>query len=447
MVARVRFSLQGETAGASLSASEQLTDEQGRAMVQLRAPLRAGVVRVKASTGEVSAEYTGTVAQGGPASLRLRALYFGVRATPSWEAALLPPDAPCQPSSNAAQPKEQSTLPLSLGVPSSVPLRVRLRSGDQVLGCINTAPLQPGEQREVLVPVNDVAPAGIGALDLRMNLSVTGVNWGKMLEVWQKRFRDAYLGGQNSDVHGAGALLDTMIVLASFQQRPALVQARKAHGWDALLAERFAAQPGPALPLGWLQDARARILAAPGSFEGVTEASAGGPALFLPTRFLDLETTDLSAGAGLSWSLEAKDTLLLNGELRFAPSRLLRRTIERRLAESNEAPLARLQDSTDCEGVGVSLATISSGLDGCEEACLAALCGASLSAMWQRAISTDELTSTTATMSFTASGPAVLGPQLRVEGFSGSWVGQLRDTQSVGLSVAFQGAAQGALLP
>jgi hypothetical protein len=67
--------------------------------------------------------------------------------------------------------------------------------------------------------------------------------------------------------------------------------------------------------------------------------------------------------------------------------------------------------------------------------------------MWQRAISTDELTSTTATMSFTASGPAVLGPQLRVEGFSGSWVGQLRDTQSVGLSVAFQGAAQGALLP
>lgn len=125
---------------------------------------------------------------------------------------------------------------------------------------------------------------------------------------------------------------------------------------------------------------------------------------------------------------------------------LLRRAVERQLQPHDEEPLPRLRQATDCEAVGALLAATQTD-GGCEAPCLAALCNAALETMWLRATSTDTLTNTAATLAFTASGAASLDATALVDGFSGSWVGQLKDTQSVGTTVALQGEATASLSP
>jgi len=445
--ARVRFGLLGDTAGASLSASEGTTDAQGRASVVLRGAHKATTFRVQASLESGAAsEQEVQILLSSSAAVLLGALYHGHRPTPQWEATLLEDDAPC----SAAAPgflQRTGGLPLRLeGLPAGQPLRLRLCAGALVIGCTTLAPLQGGEERPAQILVKNTPSAGLQPLDLRLQPSPDPASWGKLLSAWRKRFLDAFLGGHGDDLHGATALLDTMMVLASSQQRPELLLARSGAAWDDLLAQRFAAQGGPGITRSWLSSARDALLKAQGPLEGTLTSEAGKGTFFLPSRFLALPASALSATKPASWKLDESDTLLAGGDLRFSPAAMLRHATEQHLAAYGEAPLARLQELTDCDAVGQLLAA-STPLEGCVGPCLASLCNAALSAMWFRAATADEISSSSATLTFAASGAATLDAQARVAGFSGSWIGQLRDPLALDAAVTFQGAATGLYAP
>jgi hypothetical protein len=445
---RVRFALLEDAAGASLSASERVTDAQGLASVRLRAPRRAASFRVRASLEQGAASVREvTILESGTASVLLEALYHGDRATPHWEATLLAPGAPCGGAPAPGAPAATGALPLRLqGLSAGQPLRIRLRAGALALGCADLAPLDAGEERQVQILVKNTAIKALLPLDVRMGLSPEPVAWGQLLDAWRKRVLDAFLGGRTDDPEAAQALLDTMIVLASSPQRPALLVGRELGSWDELLAARFSSEGGPALVRSWLTRARDELRDTPGLLQGQLLDKPGEGTTFLPSHALGLAPQELSASKAATWKLDEGDTLLASGELRFAPSVLLRRAVERQLQPHDEEPLPRLRQATDCEAVGALLAATQAD-DGCEAPCLAALCNAALETMWLRATSTDTLTNTAATLAFTASGAASLDATARVDGFSGSWVGQLKDTQSVGTTVALQGEATASVSP
>lgn len=445
--ARVRFGLLGDTAGASLSASEGATDAQGQASVVLRGAHKATSFRVQASLESGAAsEQEVQILLSSSAAVLLSALYHGHRPTPQWEATLLQSDAPC----SAAAPgllQQIGGLPLRLeGLPAGQPLRLRLRAGALVIGCTTLPPLQGGEDRKAQILVKNAPPTGLQPLDLRLRPSPAPASWSKLLSAWRKRFLDAFLGGHSDDLHGATALLDTMMVLASSQQRPELLIARSDAAWDDLLTQRFAALGGPGITRSWLSSARDALLKAQGSLEGTLTSESGKATTFLPSRFLALPASALATTKPASWKLDEGDTLLAGGDLRFSPAAMLRHATEQHLAAYGEAPLARLQELTDCGAVGQIL-DASASLEGCGGPCLASLCNAALSAMWLRAATADELSSTSATLTFAASGAATLDAQARVVGFSGSWIGQLRDPLALDAPVTFQGEATGLFAP
>ncbi|MCS6898356.1 MAG: hypothetical protein RMJ98_01045 [Myxococcales bacterium] len=440
---QVRFGLLGDTAGAALSTSKGFADTQGRASVWLRGPRQATTFHVQASLESgVSSTRQVKVLLSSTSSVLVGALYHGNRPTPQWEAALLDSDAPCSASAPPLL-KQLGVLPLHLeGLPSGQTLRLRLKAGKLVLGCTMLPPLQAGEEHSTQILVKNTPPSGLRPLDLRLQLSPEPSSWSKLLTAWRHRFLDAFLGGGNNKLQEATALLDTMMVLASSQQRLELLLARKSAAWDDLLAQRFATLGGPEITRSWLSNAHHALLKAQAPLEGQLTSEPTQGTTFLPSRFLTLPAPALATNKPASWKLDEGDILLASGELRFSPSVLLRQTTEQQLAAYGEEPVARLQEVTDCGAVGQLLASATS-LEGCKAPCLTSLCNAALSTMWLRASTVDDLIDTSATLSFTASGAASLDPQARVVGFSGSWIGQLRDPLVLDVAVTFQGEATG----
>ena len=254
--APVRFSLLDDSDDASLDRGSALTGSDGLATVTLQAPRQARQFRVRASlAGGAVAERVVEVNGTGRATVRVTALYTGLRQTPSWTAIIEPDVGGCRGLLTSPVATAQGApLPLVLAsIPTGQPLRVRLRSGEAVEGCTSLTVTPTDDQRTIEVVVgNTPLRPPTSPLALQLDAGPDPVAWQAALDHWQIRFRDAFHGGQTGDHAIDRALLDTMVIMAPPARRPALLATRQASDWDVLAVQYFSLHPGPSTPLEWV---------------------------------------------------------------------------------------------------------------------------------------------------------------------------------------------------
>jgi hypothetical protein len=149
-----------------------------------------------------------------------------------------------------------------------------------------------------------------------------------------------------------------------------------------------------------------------------------------------------------TWKAEPGDKVILSSKFVWAPSRLL-------TALSHAPALAEVPSALDvpdalsrtlsCQSVATEV--IAAGPDpseaypGCDAGCFRALCEVALVTLWQRAADASLLVpGGSATLEWSASGPAKLDEYARPVSFSGSWIGSLK----IGVSSAAVGGSASA---
>jgi hypothetical protein len=433
--ASVRFALLGEHLDGTLDQSLVRADDSGLATVTLRAPRQTATFRLRASLdGGASVERAIAASGGGFGALLVTASYAGKRPTPSWVATadasvercadlpgFPPPDGPLLTSGDGPAPLRLD------GVPVGQRVVVTVRAGHAVAGCVEVDQIRLGEERPVQVAAKNV-PIGIenASLDLTLTRKPQATGWSKLIEGWSSDFRERFLGGNTTGGRGAGALLDTMLVLTPAADRPAFQAARQAASWDSALGAL--AGPGPLVIDAWLMAARQKLAAGQQTAGGRLEATGAPPgkATLVFSSLLDLGADDGLGSKMVSWQGELDDKVQLAGDVSFLPSQAVgKATAAEALALSGQTTVgAALQGATDCNAVAGALVSKGQAFAQCGTNCVRKLCVAALGAMWQRALDGE---GAVAQLSFAVSGPATVDDSGQIVSFAGAWVGSLSE--------------------
>ena len=443
----VRFALLDEAGTAALGASSAVTSPDGRAEVQLTASNEATSFRVRASVGRATATRQAHVEGVGLASVQVTWLYAGkrdptgkgdptrvatwtlsARANTTCESLTSPlSDGPLSVTVPATE------VPLLSNVPVGPPLAVILRGGGLVSGCADVAGLFVGERRALALSLADV-PLSLAKSKLLLTLAVAPepVGWGPLVARWDGRFRGAFLGGRTRT---SAAVLDAMSLRVVGSAGIAFQKRRTERGWDAAMEALFDGGGPGVLLEAWLPAATSALREAPGPIAGTLRAGDGAASapVFQPTTVLRLrpDDGDKIGLIDLTWKVDASDVLSMGGALTFAPSRLVSRALGEVILEqqpSATSPAAGLVAVGRCPEVATILSSSGSAVDGCDAACVASLCASALADMWDRSVRTDELSGTSAKLTFGATGLTTSDEKAAVRGFSGAWVGSIVDT-------------------
>lgn len=435
----IRFALLGDTQGASLDRALAEADADGAATVSLHAPSQATTFRLRAlllnEKGEParSAETGVAVSGQGFGKVRVVPQYTGKRAIEGWTASVVARTG-CDAIS-ASLPNEPdgalvaSTLEDEPVVVNDAPvgpnLAVAIRSGKYLWGCAETADLKPDTTLDIKVTVVE-KPIDLAAADLDLALDVEPDEAGyqELLQGATGLLGEAFAP---AGVKEPILVLDTMATLAL--SSAAFKAQRAAGSWDAVTEQHWS---GLGTPL------RAHIAAfAAASVElgalqitANLKATAGEPsgATFAVTQFLGMAApaAGIAPANPFKWTAEPDDRLSLSGDIVWQPSRFMGAAafaeVKAKFPGAAEMPDA-LAALADCGGLSTKLG----GFNGCDKACVEALCHDALGARWEAALKASASAGRIGHLTVTAAGPAELDDAAKPVGFSGNWVGTVSD--------------------
>lgn len=457
----VRFALLDDPGTASLDAGFANTDAAGHASVRLTASNEATSFRLRASVGTAQTSRNVAIVGVGLASVQVVPIYAGTRtgAFSSWTLSARANTTCAALSASTSDGPLSVTVPatevpLLSNVPVGPPLALLLRGGRSVSGCADVTGLFVGEHREVSLALSNV-PLSLAKSSLSLDLFVAPAptDWDPLVARWDARFRGAFLGGRSSV---AGALLDAMSLRVVGANGVAFQQRRLERGWDDALIDAYAADGPDVLLDTWLPTALADLREAPGPIRGTLRAAIdpSAPPVFSPKTVLRLHPLegDPVGLVDIAWQVDATDAFFVGGTLTFTPSRLLGRALGEAILSADEGALTpqdALVRAGRCGDVADILTASGPAIEGCDVACLTALCASAYDDMWDRSLRTDELSGTSAKLTFGATGHALSDPQAAVTGFDGTWRGSVTDSaaKETDLPAQLEGEAHAASLP
>ena len=380
-----------------------------------------------------SADLQVAVSDQGFGSLLINPVYAGTRHPPEWVAkvvsgtscaalgATLPEDPPGALTA-IASPGDPLVIDVAPVGPS---LAVAVRGGHYMWGCSDEPNLVANEQKQVDVHIVD-KPIDLSSLKLDLALGFTPdpVQWQSLLDTTTDRMVAAMSAPYASEPE---ALLGTMQQLSS--DPVAFAEASDKGQWLAALQAQFAAAQ---LVLG--DTARAFVTAGVGSAPPQISAElrslpdASGWSAFTLQQVQGVSPPDGGVPADylMSLTVDPDDTVRLGGTLFWLASRHLGAEANRAAADemSGAAGLGDLLAAkVQCGELGVYLG----GFEGCDAACLGALCANALGAMWSAAEESSADAGLVGGITMQVSGGAEFDDYAALTGFLGAWLGSIGD--------------------
>ncbi len=433
----VTFILSGNTLDASISSTRVVAGDDGRATLRLRAPTRATAFLLTATIdGGASAVLEVAVSDQGFGRLQIIPSYNGQRPVGTWQGGMvagttcdaLAEVLPNDPEGNLSftgAPGE--TLEIDTA-PVGPNLAVYVRAGHYMWGCTNTDDLEANGSEEITVEViNKPIDASKAALDLDLEFDPDPTGWNDAL-VATKTAMMAELSSPNP----SQLLLDTMESESIDPQGFAAASVN--NSWMNALQTHFQSQAVD-LEGTFASFYDAGVSSTPPQLLGRIDAvpEAPGFARFTLASVGNASPTDLNVPEEYTISLETttKDLAKFGGSVFFSASRFAARAVEDE-AVAQTAGATDMVDVLAAEAVCDNLPL--TGYAACEGACLEQLCRDAIAALWGRArAATDGAGIGEIVMQ--ASGAADYDDYAALTGFSGTWIGQVKQGTSSTVSV------------
>jgi hypothetical protein len=423
-----------------LEAASVVTDEHGVARNQIHAPSSPAVFVVRASVSEeIFATRTVSVSTEGFATLVVTPSYDGVREVESWQAvAELGVTCPeldslwGDGSLDATGNDRKVTL---ADVPVGPEVALVLRAGEYIGGCVSVTDLAAGEERSIEVPVTD-RPLQLtdASVDLSLDIEERTESFVELLGQAASQGEADYAGDHESDADVF--LADFAEGIAEEDDRDAFMETAAEQDFVASLGLRLSSPTALRdVVLSELIEAATRV-DGPGVWVLALELDESSSTLILSSAAgVPAAVSGFLGSSVLSVVREPNDRLVLGADLEFQATRWLGAIAaadEDSADLADMAPLARLEDEVDCDGLAAEwLEASDMGVyPGCGEVCVRSLCEDALQLGWDRArTSAKDLT----TLRIGISGEAEIDDQARPVALHGDWVGSIDATD---LSVA-----------
>jgi hypothetical protein len=430
---QVGFALLGDTLDAWLDAATVQADAAGHASVNLHAPSKAATFQVRASLLDdrgmpgPSAERGVAVSKQGFGSVRVTPVYGGARPVTTWTASVvarstcmdlttLPAEAPG--ALVAAAPA--GTLPVVDNAPVGPNLAVAVRAGHFAWGCADSAGPTAGGTVDVSVTVID-KPLDLSTASLTVELTYPPpTSFAPFLADITSTLGGAFLPIGSKD---GSVVLNAMAALVPSTSAAAFTQSRIDKGWDAVAAQHFAAlTPGLRQRVdAWV--AAGLLLQTPAIEAGVLAVGKPDHPQVQVTRFGDVDPATAGVMPGpFTWKPQPDDSLLLVGDLGWAPSRFAAAAA---LAAA-QADFPAAQTVPGALAAAAACKTLASKLGAfgtCDAGCVEQLCDAALASRWNAALAAGA----TGTVGIKASASATVGDAAQPTALTGHWVGAFSD--------------------
>lgn len=432
---QVRFALLGDVQDAYLSADLVDTDEEGVARTRLTALAASAEFTVRAAAGRVDGSLLVSTQEANDATLIITASYPGSRATESW-AASIHVNQTCSGLQGVPYPDgsvftSSSTNIVTLRpVPADVPLAAVVRAGYFAGGCRSIPPLRANTETSFVIEVME-RPMQTAGLSFQMAFGVEATEeLNPALDALAFRAVRSMVGSANDDL---AALLDAMSVLSS--DPLAFEQARTAQSWrTALVSNLDADLPGTGLRTmvqDWMRVGLSR-LEEPGAIQGtLTSLDAEGTASLALESVIGLtpEATGFERANAASARAETEDFLRIGATLAWRPSPLLSEAASFAALDQNPTQMSAagaMAAQFGCGDVASVLvaagATPGEAFDGCDEACVLALCEEAMQELWSRVTSSNL---PAVPWQISGAARARIDINARPTSVSGDWVGSL----------------------
>lgn len=431
---KVGFALLGDTFDAWLDAPSVDADPSGHATVNLHAPSKASTFQVRASllddTGKPgpSAERGVAVSEQGFGSVRVTPIYSGSRPVTTWTASVvarslcsdlataLPQEPPGALSATAAKGGQ----PVVDNAPVGPNLAVIVRADHFAWGCADSAGPMAGGTTDVSVTVIDT-PLDLSTASLEVDLTYApGATFTPLFADITAGLADAFIPVGSKD---GAVVLNSMAALVPAGDAAAFAQHRIDKAWDAIAEQHFAAL-APGLrqrAAAWV--AAGLLLQTPAIAASVVAHGKPGHPDVHVTHFGDVDPVAAGVVPGaFKWSAQPNDSVLLVGDLTWAPSRFA--AAAALLPAQQDFPMAvSVPDALVSAGACKALAMKLGSFATCDTACVEQLCGAALAARWNGALATG----VTAKVGIKASAAATIGDAAQPKALTGHWVGKFSD--------------------
>lgn len=421
------FVLVGDAFESSLEQSQVIADESGRATVRLHAPNLATSFAVRATVdgGDASAELSVAVSALGFGSLDVEPVYMGSRSTNTWEARVVsgrtcealadsfPTDPPGALKGTAAR-IAHVVIPVA---PVGPNLAVFVRGGHFMWGCSDVADLVANESHHVQVHIADkpVDTSNV-LLDLNMAFSPEQAPYNAIVQNQLALLLGTFMGNYAT----VGAMLDdTMMQLSS---NPGEYQAAN-QNWAAQIQTNLDANNVDLAATLTSMSAIGMASQQPelvGNVESIGEAP--GQVLYTLVRLGSIDVARLGVPAEYLTTLtvDTLDQARLGGTLFWLPTRYFGAVIEdEALAQTSQANMtAALGELAHCNGLQLSYGS-------CGVACMQQLCALALGARWGLALDASAQTLQVGELPFQASGQSQIDDDANLQGFEGTWLGEM----------------------
>lgn len=467
----IQVALLGNPSGAFLSASELLTDSDGRAELELTIAADTESFTLLVTADGNSEEVDVLVSSIARANVLVVPEYAGVRAFTHWNVTLSTGDE-CDslPAYNGPTTTsfERTAPAMLVQRRADKPVTLLVSAEEYIFGCRRDVILEPNQENVIAVTMTD-RPMQIDQIDWDLGFGIEESSdirsrFNAVIELMVDAFSPA-----PSDVD-----LFLQLLIRRSHDPPAVDSQSRAQQWGTRLRGFLGAEADSVMrdiARAWLLSGT-RLLFDSNSFSGhlTHTQNTSGRAIFELASIAGLSPR----GAGVpdlyatSLTVEAEDELLTSLEVQALPSRLFVALAGAARARSSLAPVsppdgATSQTSTapddssnesdsvtsnvvedvaryfaDDIGCRLLAASLTSGSEdpACHLACVEALCQQVIEDMWWSA---GNAVLDPASITVLASGPARIDNQAKPLGLSGTWVGETDFDVNGELPIAVQG--------
>ena len=432
------FFLAGESLDASLNVQKTVANSGGVATIKLRAPNGSTNFALRATIEDgPSSDLSVAVSDQGFGSLAIEPLYSGGRPVTNWYVRVavgscdaLAETFPADPEGALKASAVDGDALIVPSAPVGPNLAVFVRAGGYAWGCSDEAALVAGTTTDVAVAIIN-KPIDFFAAQLDVNLTFVPEQpaWDNFISSEYSAFSQPFLAAGDD----ATALLSAMELSApnpaSFQQ------ASKANNWLVDIKQHLA-DNNSHFSLSMDQWKTAGLAQQPpslrGTFSGIEDDREHGQFHWQSLGAVSSGALDVNTDHPMTVAVDPDDTIHLGVALKLSPSRLLGAIIEQAaIAQypSTNTMVDVLAEIVNCD------ALVLQGLPSCTGSCIAQLCRNALQDMWFEALETSSVAYGGGQLPLQISGAALLDDQARLQGFSGSWLGNIQAGQhAVGAS-------------
>ncbi len=438
---RVRVSLLGDSADASLDRTDIVSAPNGEATVLLTAPTgpRALTFTVRAAVGQtVVTETDVSIASQGTAALEVKPIYRGTRTVTAWVASARPGVTCAElsgtpPADGDLYVETTANFVPVLDVPAGRDLAVTVRGDEQVAGCLDLPPLAVNEARTVEVTASNVPIRLDGfVVETVVDLSQPEPGWTTLASAALERCELALLNDATNDVD---ALLQAMTAIGKSQNLDVdLAVARERGGWDGALVSQFGVDVSDTVLRGPLREwfaLGAQRLSQSAPLVATLEPTADirDRAILTPLTFAGLPAQELGFPEEVlvTWIAEPNDEVLLGASFGWHPWMTFVHLAERQVPTDGgetERIAAGLLAAVDCDATAANLHERAlSEMGSCNKSCLASVCEAAVTALWERG--SDVAATDPGWVDLSVAAQATVDSAARLTEFTGEWVGTL----------------------